>query len=241
MPARGANAEMTGRGLARGEADRLDGLPVEPVPPGATAGPVMFLPNVLDEADCKRLERTPLRGGFVEPLGLPALLGSVLDCADTLIQAFPESCAWSERMEASERTLTAWHALTWWATPENPNGPDGVYGWHRDSTPYCLQVLWYGGQFEGGEVDVSGGGTVSRVSVRPNSLVAFAPGRSAHRVLPVRSGRRLAVCLAAQIATTAAAHLSAWKVANPFAIAPASLIEGGKGSGAYQGGRDAGG
>ena len=61
--------------------------------------------------------------------------------------------------------------------------------WRRSNTPRSgFIVIWYGGDFEGGTLEVDG---EDRYAVWRNSLLAFWPG-DRHRVLPM-TGTRLSV------------------------------------------------
>ena len=65
-------------------------------------------------------------------------------------------------------------------------------GWHIDPLAHSrLYAFWYGGDFDGGELEVEG---EEVYTLMPNSLLVFWPGVP-HRVHPVLRGERLSLHL----------------------------------------------
>ena len=85
-------------------------------------------------------------------------------------------------------------------------------GWHRSDMPASeICVIWFGGVFEGGDLEVEGWG---RAAVHRNSLLAYWPG-ARHRMLPM-TGERLAVRFG----------LRRWRYPRPSAEPPSTRVPG---------------
>ena len=100
--------------------------------------------------------------------------------ADQFLRSFPAA----RRAIGADMAVEGGSAL-WRGEEGGRSGED----WHTDRLPRSsLYALWYGGEFEGGELETEAG----LFAPARNSLLVFWPG-APHRVLPVRAGARLSV------------------------------------------------
>lgn len=137
----------------------------------------IHLPGVLSEAD--RAELWPSR-----PEDMPAL--KLLERAPAVV---------------TEPVREHWPTVRRWL-PAVPEDMAGVFrtlmGSDRDMDTHarlsewhaggCTLLVAYGGEFEGGEIQIGGGMRSATVPVRPGSLLLY-DARRTHRVLPVTKGQ----------------------------------------------------
>ena len=141
-------------------------------------------------------------GGWAKPIE-----AAIRRHCDELAEPFPDA-----RRSIGRSLVVAGKGAVWTAGAARGE----TVGWRRSDMPrpeFC--VIWYGGDFEGGALEVEGEG---RYVVWRNSLLAYWPGHR-HRVLPM-TGVRLSVRFG----------LRRWRFPRPEAEPPPEGPSSGAGS-----------